>query len=59
MKASELIEFIKENKVEDYDIEFVFTDGYSTFPNIRNFKIREINDVGHSDKVVSITGEES
>lgn len=42
----------------DYDFEFSFTDGYSTFPNVRTFKNLEIQDVGHSEKAVSLTGDE-
>jgi hypothetical protein len=42
----------------DFDFEFSFTDGYSKFPNIRSFNNLELCDVGHSDKVVVLNGEE-
>ncbi|MBO5373671.1 MAG: hypothetical protein J6A75_13280 [Lachnospiraceae bacterium] len=42
----------------DFEFEFVFTDGYSNFPNVRSFDNLELCDVGHSDKVVLLTGEE-
>ena len=43
----------------DYEFEFSFTDGYSKFPNIRTFINLELADVGHSDKVIIVTGEEN
>ena len=42
----------------NFEIEFKFTDGYSKFPNIRDFKNIEIADIGHSDKVIILTGDE-
>lgn len=56
MKVSELIE--KLSPYEDFDEEFVFTDGYSKFPNVRSFAVEEVADIGHSDKVVLLSGEE-
>lgn len=45
-------------KYPDYEFLFTFTDGYSRFPNVRNFNQLKMEDVGHSDKVVIISGEE-
>lgn len=56
MKAKELIEKLKN--YEDFDIEFHFTDGFSRFPNIRRFSVDCVEDIGHSDKVIIISGEE-
>ena len=56
MKAKELIEKLKN--YEDFDIEFHFTDGFSRFPNIRRFSVDCVEDLGHSDKVIIISGEE-
>lgn len=56
MKVSELIE--KLSPYEDFDVEFVFTDGYSKFPNVRSFAVEGVADIGHSDKVVLLSGEE-
>lgn len=42
----------------DFEFEFRFTDDCSVFPNIRTFNSLELCDIGHSDKVVVITGEE-
>lgn len=56
MKVSELIE--KLSPYEDFDVEFVFTDGYSKFPNVRSFEVEGIADIGYSDKVVLLSGEE-
>lgn len=56
MKAKELIEKLKN--YEDFDIEFHFTDGFSRFSNIRRFSVDCVEDIGHSDKVIIISGEE-
>lgn len=56
MKVSELIE--KLSPYMEFDVEFVFTDGYSKFPNVRSFAVEGIADIGHSDKVVILSGEE-
>lgn len=56
MKVSELIE--KLSPYVEFDVEFVFTDGYSNFPNVRSFAVEGIADIGHSDKVVLLSGEE-
>ena len=58
MKGSELIKIIKDRKLEDFDIEISFTDGYSTFPNIRTFDVVALNDVGYSSNTVSFEIEE-
>ena len=50
MKGKTLIDLIKKNKLEDFDIDMVFTDGYSTFPNVRTFEIEELTDIGYSSK---------
>lgn len=42
----------------DFDFEFRYTDGCSKFPNVRTFFRLELCDIGHSDKIVVLTGEE-
>ena len=54
MKVSELIE--KLSPYEEFEVEFVFTDGYSKFPNVRSFAVEGIADIGHSDKVLPESG---
>ena len=57
MKGKELAEICKN--YADSEIEFIFTDGDNgKFLNIRSFKNIEVCDIGHSDKVVLLTGEE-
>ena len=56
MKGKELAEIA--TKYEEFEFEFVFTDGYGKFPNVRAFNNLELADVGHSDKVVLLSGEE-
>ena len=51
MKGYELKDICE--KYLDFDFEFVFVDGYSTFPNVRSFDNIQLNDIGYSDKVVS------
>lgn len=56
MKGKDILKLAE--KYKDYDFEFRFTDGYSKFPNVRTFSQLELCDIGHSDKVVILTGEE-
>lgn len=59
MKGKELIKHIKEQNLEDFEFEFTFVDGFEGgFPNRRTFKLEEIADIGYSEKVVSLDGEE-
>lgn len=58
MKGKELIDLIERNGLEDFDLEFSFTDGYNVFPNVRTFAVERIDDVGYSDKVAILSGEE-
>ena len=47
------------NMISAFQCDFsLATDGYSTFPNVRTFKNLELCDIGHSDKVVVLEGEE-
>ena len=56
MKGEELKKLCEQ--YSDFEFEFRFTDGYSTFPNVRSFNHLELCDIGHSDKIVIITGDE-
>ena len=56
MKGEELKKICEQ--YSDFEFEFKFTDGYSRFPNIRTFNHLELADVGHSDKVIILTGDE-
>lgn len=60
MKGKDIIKIIQERNLEDFDLEFVFTDGFckSGFPNIRTFNIDELCDIGYSSDEVSFVGEE-
>ena len=57
MKGEELAKLAMQFK--DFDFEFSFTDGGTEkFINVRHFEELELCDVGHSDKVVVLTGKE-
>lgn len=56
MSGEEIMELAK--MYPDYNFEFVFTDGYGKFPNVRCFENLELGDVGHTERVVLLTGEE-
>lgn len=61
MKGKELIRLIEKYGFEDFDFQFCFTDTPEegdTYPNVRTFKMTGVSDVGHSDKVVDLEGEE-
>lgn len=58
MKAKELIGELKG--YEDFDIEFVFSEKKADeWPTYRIFSGVEIVDIGHSDKIIRLTGNES
>ncbi len=60
MKAKELADELL--KYPDFDVEFVYLtfirDGIHTpFPDVYEYKITGIADIGHSDKVIILDGE--
>lgn len=60
MKAKELAEELLKHP--DFDVELSYMtfkrDGIHTpFPDIYNYKIKGIADIGHSDKVIILDGE--
>lgn len=56
MKAKELISILKQNP--DFDVVVTICDGGDKFPNMRTFENIELADVGHSSKVIVLTGDE-
>lgn len=57
MKGSELEKLCQQ--YPDFEFEFIFTDGDNgKFLNVRHFEKLETADIGYSDKVVLLTGEE-
>lgn len=56
MKAHELMTILQEHP--DFDVEISICDGCNTFPNIRTFKNVTLADIGHSSKVIILTGDE-
>lgn len=58
VKASDLINFIEANNLQDFELVFKFTDGFNTFPNVRSFAGLAISDIGHSSKRIIISGDE-
>lgn len=55
MKGKELLKLCEQ--YPDFEFEFSFTDGYSKFPNVRSFKNLELCDIGHSDKIITLTSD--
>ncbi len=53
MKAKELAELLLENP--DFNVKFSFFD---TGFELRSFEDVKIDDVGHSDKIIKLGGEE-
>lgn len=56
MKGKELAELA--NEYSDFEFEFSFIDGCNKFPNVRHFEKLELCDIGHSDRIVILSGEE-
>jgi hypothetical protein len=56
VKAKELIKILEQNP--DFEVQFVFSDKSEKFLNLRSFENLELADVGHSSKVILLTGDE-
>lgn len=56
MKVKDIIE--KLSDYAEFDLEFVFVDASQEYFNLRSFKVDEITDIGHSDKVILLSGKE-
>lgn len=59
MKARELAEKLMEHP--DFDVEFIFSEEFNEndkWPTIRKFNNISIGDIGHSDKIIILDGEE-
>lgn len=57
MKAKELAEQLLKNP--DFDVVFNTTDNERSFGfNVRQFRNINITDIGHSDKIIILGGEE-
>ena len=53
MRVKDLIN--KLSKYEDFELEFVFVDALQERYTLRSFKVDEITDIGHSDKVILLS----
>ena len=56
MKAKELIKILEQNP--DFDVQFTFSEKSEKFLNLRSFENLELADIGHSSKVILLTGDE-
>ena len=56
MTAQELIKFLEAHP--DFEVQFCFSDKSEKMMNLRSFKNLEVADVGHSSKVIILTGDE-
>lgn len=57
MTVKELSEICKQ--YGDFEIQFSFIDNCKKFSNIRTFSNIELDDIGYSDKVICLTGDEA
>ena len=57
MRVKDLIN--KLSKYEDFELEFVFVDALQERYTLRSFKVDEITDIGHSDKVILLSVKEN
>lgn len=57
MRVKDLIN--KLSKYEDFELEFVFVDALQERYTLRSFNVDEITDIGHSDKVILLSGKEN
>lgn len=56
MKAKDLIALLEANP--DFEVEFCFSDKSEKMMNLRSFNNIEVADIGHSSKVIILTGDE-
>lgn len=56
MKAKDLIKLLEQHS--EFEVQFVFSDKSDKFMNLRSFENIELADVGHSSKVILLTGDE-
>lgn len=56
MKAKDLIKLLEQHP--EFEVQFVFSDKSDKFMNLRSFENIELADVGHSSKVILLTGDE-
>ena len=54
MRVKDLISRL--SKYEDF--ELVFVDALQEHYTVRSFKVDEVTDIGHSDKVILLSGKE-
>ena len=59
MNGNELIDYINKNGLQDFKIEVSVTDGVGAngWINYRRVSNLEFADIGHSDKIVIISGD--
>lgn len=59
MKGQELIDYIKENNLEDFEIEVSVTDEEASDKWLSLIRIENIEptDIGYSEKVLILTGD--
>lgn len=57
MKGSAMIKIIKDNHLEDFDLEFVISNIVNERLNVDTYNIEELCDIGNSSNEVSFTGE--
>ncbi|MDB8775225.1 MULTISPECIES: hypothetical protein [unclassified Ruminococcus] len=56
MKVKEFIE--KLSDYADFDLEFCFVDATQERYTLRSLEVTEVADIGHSDKVILLSGKE-
>lgn len=56
MKAKELTAILEQHP--DFEVVVTICDGGDKFPNMRTFENIELADVGHSSRVIVLTGDE-
>ena len=59
MKVSELVNLLQNDDYADFDVELVVTEPNKQgkgFPNVITYKVDDVADIGHSSKVVLLSG---
>lgn len=57
MKGKDIIKLIKDNNLEDFEIQVIFNDGYNPYPIVKSIELEDLADIGHSSKTAYLDGE--
>lgn len=58
MKGKDLIRYIQENNLEDFNLEISVLNKLNGFPSYNGYRVTGVADVGYSDNIVILDAED-